>query len=214
MFKTLIHPTAALILALGLAGAARAADDATRPDAVLKSTVEQMQQNITAHVKEYKADKPKFYDMVNTVVVPRFDAPFITQIVLGPTYRTATTEQKSRFTEAFKDMIVHAYADAMLDNYNSVKVEWLPVRMAPNADNANVNTRLQRADGNQYEIGFKVRKNEGDWKIYDITVEGISLVTSFKTQINAEIKKSSLDAVIQKMEQGQLIKPKTDDKAA
>jgi phospholipid transport system substrate-binding protein len=170
----------------------------------------------------YKSDKGKFYNMVDTVVVPRFDTAYITQIVLGPSYRTATPEQRSRFTDAFKNMLVRAYADAMLNNYDSVKVEWLPVRMAPGADSASVQTKLQRTDGNEYAISFQVHqikadpehKVDADWKIYDISVEGISLVTSFKQQVNAEIKKSSLDAVITKMEQGQLIKPNVDAKAS
>ena len=214
MFKSLVKPVFALALGFGVIAASAAAEDATKPDGALKSTVAQLTDNLKANHVAYKADKGQFYKMVDDVVVPRVDAPFITQIVLGPTYRTATADQKTRFTSAFKNMIVRAYADAMLDNYDSVKVEWLPVRMAPAADDAVVNTKLQRADGNQYGIGFRVHKVDSDWKIYDISVEGISLLTSFKTQVNAEIKKTSLDAVIQKMEQGQLIKPKTGDGAA
>jgi phospholipid transport system substrate-binding protein len=213
MFKSLFKPVLALALCVGLIGTVTA-DDAVKPDTVLKTTVDQLSKDISANHVVYKADKGKFYKMVDEVVVPRFDTAFITQIVLGPAYRTATDDQKARFTDAFKNMLVRAYADAMLDNYDSVKIEWLPVRMAPNADSATVQTKLQRADGNQYGINFLVHKLDTDWKIYDISVEGISLVTSFKAQINGEIKKSSLDAVIQKMEQGQLIKPKVDAKAS
>ncbi len=214
MFKTLIQPAFAFVVALGMAGVVAAAEDTSKPDGALRATVEQLTDNIKANHTEYKADKGKFYNMVDTVVVPRFDAPFITRVVLGPAYRTATDDQKTRFTAAFKNMIIRAYADAMLDNYDSVKVDWLPVRMAPGADSAVVNTQTQRADGNQYGINFSVHKVDGDWKIYDISVEGISLLTSFKAQITSEIKKSSVDAVIQKMEQGQIIKPNVDAKSS
>lgn len=194
-----------LVLSLGVTTAALAAD-VQSPDQAIRSTTEQLQGLIKTNYKEYRADSAKFFKTVDDVVVPRFDVPFIAKLVLATNYRTATDAQRTRFATAFKDMLVHSYANALLDNYDSVKVDWQPVRLATGATDATVNTTLTRDVGKPFAIGFRVHLIDGDWKIYDIAVENISLVTNFRTQLNAEIKKSGLDAVIARMESGEFAK--------
>lgn len=191
-------------LAAGLlfAGPARAAGAPT-PDAALRGTTERIQTLIRDNHKAYRADLPTFYKAIDEIVVPRFDVPYITQIVLARHYRTASAEQRQRFAEAFKNMLVKAYANAMLDNYDSVKIEWLPVRLAENAKTALVNTALTTSAGKRYLIGFRVRQVENDWRVFDISVENISLATNFRTQLGAEITRTSLDDVIRRMESGE-----------
>ncbi len=193
-----------LLIAFGLVTGVQA--DAPAPDQTIRSATEKLQALIKANVKEYRADSTKFYKVVDEVVVPRFDVPFIAKLVLAQNYRTATEDQRTRFATAFKNMLVGSYANALLDNYDSVQVDWLPVRLAAGATEATVNTTLKRDVGKPFGIGFRVHLVDGDWKIYDIAVEDISLVTNFRTQLNAEIKKTSLDAVIARMESGEFLK--------
>lgn len=200
MFKNILG----FVLAFGLAGGAFAAT-ATTPEQALRTTTEQLQASIKAHYTEFRADSTKFYKFVDDSVVPRFDVPYIAQLVLGLNYRTASADQRTRFAEAFKNMLVRSYANAMLDNYDSVNIQWLPVRLAPGATDAVVNTTMARDVGKPYAIGFRVHAVNDDWKVYDISVENISLVTNFKTQLNSEIKKSSLDDVIHRMESGEFL---------
>ncbi|MDE0854154.1 MAG: ABC transporter substrate-binding protein [Nevskia sp.] len=203
MIKLLSRPLLALALALGMAAAQADTAPAQAPDVALKATTDQIRGMIKEHYAEYKANQAKFYQAVNDVVVPRFDVPGITRLVLGANYRSATPDQRERFATAFKDMLVHSYANAMLDNYNSVTINWMPPRMAPNATDAAVNTSLTRDNGQAYAIGFRVHVADGDWKIYDITVENVSLVLNFRTQLNSEIKRAGLDDVIARMQNGQ-----------
>jgi len=198
---------AGLFVALGVVTAAQA--DVTPPDQTIRAATEQLQGLIKTNLKEYRADSEKFYKTVDEVVVPRFDVPFIAKLVLAQNYRTATEEQRTRFANGFKNMLVHSYANALLDNYDSVQVEWQPVRLAAGATEATVNTTLKRDVGKPFGIGFRVHLVGTDWKIYDIAVEDISLVTNFRTQLNAEIKKSGLDSVITRMESGEF-NPKDD----
>lgn len=206
MFKRLLGIT----LTFGLFANAHAA--ATAPDQAVRATTEQLQALIKTNYKEYRADSEKFYKTVDEVVVPRFDVPFIAKLVLATNYRPATDAQRTRFATAFKNMLMRAYANALLDNYDSVKVDWLPVRLAPGATDAVVNTTLMRDVGKPYAIGFRVHLVGDDWKIYDIAVENISLVTNFRTQLNAEIKKTSLDMVIARMEGGEFFRAEDRDK--
>jgi phospholipid transport system substrate-binding protein len=192
-------------VAAALAGAAAAQGPAQTPDAALKGTTEQIRGMIKEHYAEYRADSGKFYKAVDDVVVPRFDMPYIAKLVLGANYRTATPDQRSRFATAFKDMMVHAYASAMLDNYNSAKITWEPTRMDPGGNDATVNSNLTKDSGQSYAIGFRVHLVDGDWKVYDLVVENVSLVFNFRTQLNAEIRKSGLDDVIARMVKGEFI---------
>jgi len=206
MIKLLTRPLLALALAvtasLGVATAQADTTPAQAPDVALKATTDQIRGMIKDHSAEYKADQPKFYQAVNDVVVPRFDVPGIAKLVLGVNYRTATPDQRTRFATAFKDMLVHSYANAMLDNYKSVTINWMPPRML-NPTEAAVNTSLSRDNGQSYAIGFRVHVVDGEWKILDINVENVSLVLNFRTQLNAEIKRTSLDDVIARMQNGQ-----------
>ncbi|MBX6419394.1 MAG: ABC transporter substrate-binding protein [Nevskia sp.] len=200
MFKSLVT---CLALSLSLAGAALAAGAPPAPDAALRNATEEVRGMIRDHYAEYRADQAKFYQAIDQVVVPHFDVPYIAQLVLARNWRTATPEQRARFAQAFKDMLVRSYANAMLDNYNSVKIAWQPARLAPGADDATVVSTLTRDNGQVYTIGFRVHLVNGDWKIYDLNIENISLVTNFRAQINAEIKRTSLDDVIARMEKGE-----------
>lgn len=198
MFKRLMT----LVLTLGVAAGAHAA--AATPDQALRGTTEQIQKLIKDNYKTYRADLPTFYKAVDEVVVPRFDVPYIAQLVLATHYKTASAEQRSRFAQSFKNMLVRAYGNAMLDNYNSIQIEWLPVRV--DGDKALVNTSMSSGGGQKYAIGFRVRKVNDDWKVFDIAVEGLSLITNFRTQLKAEIEKSGLDDVIRRMESGDFAK--------
>jgi len=161
------------------------------------------------HAK-YKADSKLYYKTVNDVVVPNFDVPYIGRLVLGRNSKTATDEQRTRFQNAFKDMLIRSYANAMLDNYDSVKASWQPLRMPAGATDVTVSSNLLRDGKPPVPVGFTMHLVGSDWKIYDITVENISLVISFRQQINEEIKKNGLDSVITRMESGQYAaKPQT-----
>lgn len=195
MFKRLMT----LVLTLGFAASVHA--NATTPDQALRGTTEKIQSLIKDNYKTYRADLPTFYKAVDEVVVPRFDVPYIAQLVLATHYKTASAEQRTRFAESFKNMLVRAYGNAMLDNYNSIQIEWLPVRI--DGDKALVNTSMSSGAGQKYAIGFRVRKVNDDWKVFDIAVENVSLITNFRTQLSAEIKRTSLDDVIRRMESGE-----------
>ncbi|HEX4896650.1 MAG TPA: ABC transporter substrate-binding protein [Solimonas sp.] len=196
-----------LSLLLGGLGVAQAA--AKAPDEVVKEGTRKLQTLIAQNHTKYKADLPGFYKVVDDTVVPYFDVPFIARSVLARNWKTASEAQRTRFQEAFKNMLIRSYANALLENYDSVEAEWKPMRLAPDADDVIVNSSLIRGNGKPpVGIGFALHKIGEEWKVYDITIENISLVTNFRGQFNAEIKKTGLEAVIARMESGGQIAPK------
>ena len=190
-----------------LAAAAAATAAPVPPDEVVKSTTERLQKEISAREAEFRADQGKLYAFVDEVIVPQFDTKYIAQLILARHWKAASDDQRKRFQAAFKDMLVHSYANALVEYHTQVKAEWQPLRMAPDATDVTVNSRLIREGKPPLPIGFAMRLKDGEWKVYDIVIENLSLVTSFRSQINSEIKRTSLDALIQRLESGQKLEP-------
>ena len=189
-----------LLLALGM-GSAHAAPG---PDAVVKDGTDKMRALIVANHQAYNADKPKFYAAVDEVLVPLFDVRYISQLVLGKSWKTATEDQRTRFQKAFKSALIRNYADALLENYDTVEVSFQPVRVTPDATDATVKCTLTRKNGPPVQLAFAMRETDGAWKIYDTTIENLSLVTSIRSQYAVEVKKNGLEALIQRVEAGQI----------
>ena len=189
-----------LTLLLVLSLTVPAAHAQQKPDEIVKEAVDRVRGLIEENAETYRSDPNAFYKMVDEEIVPNFDMPYITRLVLARHAREASNEQRRRFAVAFKNMLVRTYADAMLEYNDAVQTEWAPLRMAADADQATVQSRLLREDGPPIPIGFVMHKVDAGWKIYDITVEGLSLVTNFRAQFNQEIRANGLDALIQKME--------------
>jgi phospholipid transport system substrate-binding protein len=169
------------------------------PEVALKGTVDELLVNLRQHAPQYRKDQDSFYAMVDEVVVPRFDVAGIAQFALGKHGRAATPEQRQRFADTLALMLVHTYANLMLERYDSMVLVWNPARMiAAETNRAKINSVLN-GNGQSYPVGFSVHVVDGEWKIYDLEVEGVSLALNYRAQLGAEIKRTSLDAVITRM---------------
>lgn len=190
-----------LLASLGLSGAVHGAEASLPPaDEVIKTATTNFQNLIRENHEKYRSDLNGFYTVVDREVVPNFDTKGIAQLVLGRNWKTATPEQRTRFEAAFKDSLIRTYARAMLDYYDSVDTEWAPLRAEPDATDVTVNVKLLRKNAPPIPLAFSMHNVGGQWKVYDIAVENISLVTNFRSQISVEVKASGLDAVIKKFE--------------
>ncbi|MBI2383927.1 MAG: ABC transporter substrate-binding protein [Gammaproteobacteria bacterium] len=203
---------AIVVAGLSFGAAAAVAEPATvhPPDQTIREATERVQALIRQNHAKYKADQKAFYAMVENEIVPRFDLPYIAQLILARHWRQATPEQRARFQAAFKNMLIRSYADALLEYRESVKAEWQPVRAEDNATDVTVKSTLLRDGAPPVPLGFAMRLSDNQWKVYDITIEAVSLVSSFRSQISAEVKKSGLDGVIERIERGDLETPKTE----
>ena len=188
-----------LLLALGFASAHAAP---TPPDVAVRETTEQMRTLISQNHALYKADKAKFYAVVDQVLVPRFDVQGIAKLVLGRNWKSATPEQRARFTNGFKNSLIRNYADALLDNYDTVEAKFQPLRLVGGETDVTVKAELKRNVGKPIAVGFSMQLVDNEWKVYDVILENLSLVTNFRSQFNEEIKKNGMEALIQRVESG------------
>jgi len=187
-----------LLLALALAPSRAGADDAAA--GVVRQATEKLQGLIRDHHEEYGRQRAKFEAIVDETLAPVFDVPALSQAALGLPWRSATAEQRARFQAAFKKTLISAYSTALLAFSDSVKLQWL----ASTTDGAGTHVRadIVRASGPPIGIGFDLHPVAGAWKIYDIKVDQVSLITGFKSQYVAEVRRSGLDALIHRLEGG------------
>lgn len=196
---------AAVVAAPALAqdAAATAASPAATqqtPAQIVQAIADQLATAIEGHRDELKRDKEKLIAIIDDVFLPHFDIDYASILVLGRHAREATPAQRDRFAKAFYNSITHRYAEGLL-NYTRGKVKVLPFNGDLNDKRTVVRTQVVLDDGKLVSIDYAFRKSRsGDWKAYDVIIEGISYVTNYRNQVDAEIRKVGIEQLITNLE--------------
>lgn len=182
------------VLLLSLLGVAHAE---VAPEDLVRKTADEILAEIKAHRDVYVADYAKLYKMADEKVLPHFDFRRMAQWVLGRSWRDATPEQRDRFVSEFRDLLVRTYSTALL-NYKDQKIIYLPVQRKPGDDDVMVKTEVQQSGGQpNIPIHYSFYKNkDGEWKVYDVTIEGVSLVTQYRSTYATKVREKGMDALI------------------
>jgi phospholipid transport system substrate-binding protein len=189
------------------AGAAAATDsldaqvDASGPQQLVQTTAAAILKELDAHRAEYRKDPAKIHALVDRVLLPHFDTEYSARLVLGRHWTVATPDQRTRFIAAFYKSLLDNYGDALVD-FTGDKLKVLPYTGDPAAQNASVRTQIRKDDGSNVAVNYSLRRTDTGWKAWDLAVEGISYVKSFRDDFGAQIDQQGLDAVIAKLEAG------------
>lgn len=177
----------------------RAAVDASGPSQLIESAANIMVQEIAARRAEFRKDPKKLYALVDEVLLPHFDVSHAAKLVLGKHWQTATPDQRKRFVDAFYKSLLHNYGDALVD-FTGDRIKVLPYKGDPAAKSASVRTTVKRSSGEAVPVNYSLRRTPDGWKAWDVVIEGISYVKSFREDFGAEIDQKGIDAVIQRLE--------------
>lgn len=170
------------------------------PAQIVQGIADQLATAIEGHRDELKRDKEKLIAVIDDVFLPHFDIDYASILVLGRHAREATPAQRDRFAKAFYNSITHRYAEGLL-NYTRGKVKVLPFNGDLNDKRSVVRTQVVLDDGKLVSIDYAFRKSRsGDWKAYDVIIEGISYVTNYRNQVDAEIRKVGIEQLITNLE--------------
>lgn len=173
---------------------------ADEPVAVVEQIAKRLDETMEARREELSRDRAALNTVIDDVVLRNFDTDYAALLVLGRYAREATPDQRQRFTRAFYDSLVNRYGEALLQ-YTRGSVKVLPFRGELNDRRTTVRTEVIINDGTRIPVDYAFRKTKaGDWKAFDVVIEGISYVTNYRNQVVAEIQKSGIDAVIQRLE--------------
>ena len=173
--------------------------DTSGPTQLIETSANAMVAEIEARRAELRKDPAKLDALVERILLPNFDIDHSARLVLGKHWRTATPQQRQRFIDAFYGSLMSNYGDALLE-FTGDRIKVLPTPVAPDATSAVVRTEVKRSNGQKIPVNYSLRKTEAGWKAWDVVIEGISYVKSFREDFGAEIDAKGLDAVIQRLE--------------
>lgn len=191
-----------LIIALVIAAipaAALAQSGMTSPNDVVAKAAEELDRALSERKEELAADKEALYDLIDEMLLPRFDRKYAAQLVLGRHWRTATEQQRERFIQAFYRNLLRRYADGVLD-FDLSQIEIQPFRGNTSDPRVTVRTTVTLEDGTEVPVDYALVRREEGWLLFDVIIEGISYVRNFRAELNSEIQSTNLDAVIKRLE--------------
>lgn len=176
------------------------------PDQLVENSAKRMLTMLDADREGYRKDPAKLDALVGNVLLPNFDTEYAARLVLGQNWRTATADQRKRFVDAFYHSLLRNYGAALVD-FTADRFIILPYKGDPGDTMATVRTQVKRANGDKVPVDFSLRKTDGGWKAWDVVIEGISYVKSFRTDFSSEVQQKGLDEVISRLEKEGPVRP-------
>jgi phospholipid transport system substrate-binding protein len=186
------------LLFMVLLGMSLAAWAIQEPQALVSETTDKIVSALRAQQDKIKADPERLYQIVDKIVLPHFDFRTMSSWVLGKYWRKANEDERTRFTAEFRTLLVRTYAKALNDNYDK-KIDMLPMREKPGSEDVTVRTEVQQDAGFPIPIDYKMHLKDGAWKVYDVSVDGISLVANYRTSFSKEIRQDGLPKLIDRL---------------
>lgn len=172
-----------------------AAADIMAPDALAKSVTEEVLAIIRADKDIQAGNQRKVLDLVETRIVPHFNFAGMTRIALGKNWNQANAEQRKTLTQEFRTLLVRTYTTAFTQ-YKNQTVEYRPLRLAPGDNDVVVKSFIKQPSGQPIAVDYSMEKTDAGWKVYNLKIEGISLVENYRNTFNTEIQRGGIDGLI------------------
>ncbi len=182
----------ALIFATLVAATAQAQET---PDVLIKQVTEDVLEIVRNDKDIQSGNTQKAIDLVDKKVLPHFDFLHMTALALGKDWRKATSQQQQQLTAEFKTLLVRTYSNA-LTGYKNQKVVYKPFKMNAGETDVLVRTEVLQPGSKAVQLDYSLEKKESGWKVYDVTVAGISLVTNYRDQFAQEVRNGGVDGLI------------------
>jgi len=190
---------AAMLLA---AGTAPAADD--DPSNIIQATAGRAMDMLNAQREYYIQHPEELNHVVEHEVLPIFDLIYAARLILGRHGRAASDQQLRDFADAMSQLLIRRYSDGVLQFQSKDQLEVLPL-VGKNTDRlTRVRTRVRLENGSKAPVDYAFRRAEGEWKVFDVTVEGISYITTYRNQIGPQIQQDGIDDVIENLRGGKI----------
>jgi phospholipid transport system substrate-binding protein len=189
----------AMLFGAACAVPAFAAADQT-PQQIVQSIADQLGQAIQGHQAELRQNPEQMIKIIDGIVLPHFDMDYASLLVLGRHAREATPAQRVAFARAFYNALTHRYAEGLVA-YTRGSVKVLPAQGSLDQRRTIVRTQVLLTSGKNLSVDYAFRKTaSGEWKAYDVIIEGISYITNYRNQVDAEIQKEGIDGLIKRLQ--------------
>lgn len=189
------------ILMLGIASPAVACDE---PVEVVRNTTDRLFSLIEENREQYKADPEALEEAVREILVPRLDREYSGRLVLGRHSRGLEPEQVTEFAEALSGLLIERYAEQLLEFKNRDQMEIRPLSGEADEDKTRIQTRVKLTTGQSVPVDYIMRCTDNGWQVFDVVVEGVSYVVTFRSQFNEELNENGFDEVLNRLKQGEI----------
>ncbi|MET0203462.1 MAG: ABC transporter substrate-binding protein [Casimicrobiaceae bacterium] len=168
------------------------------PDALVKRVSQEVLGIIKSDPKVQAGDQARIREVVETKLLPYFDFERLTALAMGRNWRQASPEQQKQLVDQFRALLVRTYSGA-LTQYRDQTMDYKPLRADANATEVTVRTEVVRQGQAPVPIDYSMAKGSG-WKVYDVIVGGVSLVTNYRDEFNEQIKSGGIDGLIKTLQ--------------
>jgi len=199
MLKQSIRVLATMLLVVASTVPALAASEQT-PQQIVQSIADHLGTAIQGRQTELRQHPDQVIKIIDDTVLPHFDMDYASLLVLGRHAREATPAQRVAFARAFYNALTHRYAEGLVA-YTRGAVKVLPAQGPLDQRRTIVRTQVLLASGKNLSVDYAFRKTaSGEWKAYDVIIEGISYITNYRNQVDAEIQKEGIDGLIKRLQ--------------
>jgi len=199
MLKQSIRVLATMLLVVAFTVPAIAASEQT-PQQIVQSIADHLGTAIQGRQTELRQHPDQVIKIIDDTVLPHFDMDYASLLVLGRHAREATPAQRVAFARAFYNALTHRYAEGLVA-YTRGAVKVLPAQGPLDQRRTIVRTKVLLASGKNLSVDYAFRKTaSGEWKAYDVIIEGISYITNYRNQVDAEIQKEGIDGLIKRLQ--------------
>lgn len=174
------------------------AQAAIEPYDLVKQTAEDVLTVLKSDKDIQAGDQQKLYALAEEKILPNFDFDRVCRLVLGKNWRIANDAQKSAFKKEFRSLLMRTYASALSKFKNQV-IEYKPAQLSKDKSLARVKTEILQDSGPAIAVDYTLNVQDDVWKVFDITIENVSLVTNYRNQFSSEIRNNGLDSLIAKL---------------
>ena len=170
------------------------------PQQMVRATADEVLSQLTERKAELEANPKLIYPLVEQTVLPHFDFRRMSQSAMGRFWRQATEEQKVGVTNQFRELLVRTYATALL-GYSGQQIDYLPVQYPEGATQVMIPTRLAASNAPPIPVNYRLSLDDsGKWLVYDVVIDGVSLITNYRSQFTTAVRRGGIDGLISSME--------------
>ena len=170
--------------------------DVDSPDVLIKKVSDDVLTIVRQDKDIQSGNTKKAMDLVEAKVLPHFNFQHLCALAMGKDWRKASTEQKKRLSEEFKTLLVRTYSNA-LTGYRDQTMRYKPVKMQPGDDEVLVRTEIVQPGNKPIQLDYALEKLDDGWKVYDVVVAGVSLVTNYRDTFSQEVRANGVDGLVQ-----------------
>jgi len=180
------------LLAAPLVAAAHPAQE------VVKTTADKVLEQMRADQENLKENPEKIYALVHELILPHFDFRNMSKWVLGRNWRSASEAQQEQFIEEFQTLLIRTYAKSLLE-YSDQEIQYAPVKEDPESNLVTVRTEVKQSGSQEIPINYTMHLVGGEWKVVDVSVNGVSLVSTYRGSFASEVRRGGMDTLLSKL---------------